>query len=217
VILSTFITAVLVLASPTAAVAAEPTSSVAPTSVIQDDSDSDSDNDRQRGRGDIFGRGRNGNSDSDSDSDSDGDWDGRNGSNRRGDNCIDINRDGRCDFGSGRRVDNRRSDDRRGDDRRSDRGRFPIDNRRIDRGRFPDMISAVMASRGQRSSADQWLPRGIRNVRLLDRDRNRVPERATFLDGAGRIAQVWFDNNRDGRADRMQFYQAGRLVRVATR
>jgi hypothetical protein len=188
--------------------------------MVQDDSDSDSDNDRRRGRGGIFGRGGNGDFDGDSDSDSDG-HNGRNGSDRRGDNCIDINRDGRCDFGTGR-SDNRRSDNRRSDRRRDD----CIDNNRdgrcdfgLSRGRggLPDMISAVMASRGQRSAADRWLPRGIRNVRFLDRDRNRVPERATFLDGAGRIAQVWLDNNRDGRADRIQFYQAGRLVRVATR
>ena len=82
---------------------------------------------------------------------------------------------------------------------------------------MPDMISAILIGRGQRSSADRWLPRGVRDVRYIDRDRNGVPERATFFDRAGRIAQVWLDINRDGRADRVQFYQNGRLVRVASR
>jgi hypothetical protein len=215
VIVTTFIAAAFVFASPTVTVNAEQTSGLAPFSIIDD---SDSDSDRHRGRGGIFGRGGHDDSDSDTDRDTDGDFDGN---SRRGDNCIDINRDGRCDFGTGRN-NNRRSDNRRSDRRRDD----CIDNNRdgrcdfgLSRGRprLPDMISAVMASRGQRSMADQWLPRGIRNVRFLDRDRNRVPERATFLDGAGRIAQVWLDNNRDGRADRVQFYQAGRLVRAVTR
>ena len=79
------------------------------------------------------------------------------------------------------------------------------------------MIAAVMRSRGQRSSADQWLTRDVRDVRFLDRDRNGVPERATFLNTAGRVAQVWLDNNRDGRADLVQYYQNGRLQRVASR
>jgi hypothetical protein len=192
VILTTFIAAAFMLASPTV-VGAEQALGLAPVSMMQGDSDSDSDRHGGRGRGGIFGRG-NGDFDGDSDSDSDSDSDDHNGNGRRADNCIDINRDGRCDFGTGR-SDNRRNDNRRNDRRRDG----CIDNNRDgrcdfglsrSRGGLPDMISAVMASRGQRSMADQWLPRGIRNVRFLDRDRNRVPERATFLDGAGRIAQV---------------------------
>lgn len=44
-----------------------------------------------------------------------------------------------------------------------------------------------------RMDADQWVPRNFRNVRWLDRDHNGIPERATFLDRAGRIVQVWLD------------------------
>lgn len=214
----TFIAIALTLTSPTPALTAELPAGFAPSSLVESDSDRDSD--RKRGRGQGRGRGRG--SDSDSDRDSDSDSDRRDRRDRRGDNCIDINRDGRCDFGTGRN-DSRRNDDRRNPRRRdgcidNDRdGRCDFGLSRDGRRGLPDMISAIMVARGQRSPADQWLPGGIRNVRLLDQDRNRVPERATFLDGAGRIAQVWLDNNRDGRADRVQFYQAGRLVRVASR
>lgn len=79
------------------------------------------------------------------------------------------------------------------------------------------MISAILIGRGQRSPSDQWVPRDARRVRWTDPDRNGVPNRALFLDAAGRVAQVWLDNDRDGRADRVQFYQNGRLVRVSGR
>jgi len=218
VVFPTFIAIALTLASPTPALTAELPTGFAPSSLV--DGDSDRDSDRKRGRGQGRGRGRG--SDSDSDRDSDSDSDRRDRRDRRDrDNCVDINRDGRCDFGTSRNG-TRRDNDRRTGSRRDG----CIDNNRDGRCDFglsrggrglPDMISAIMVARGQRSAADQWLPSGVRNVRLLDQDRNRVPERATFLDGAGRIAQVWLDNNRDGRADRVQFYQAGRLVRVASR
>lgn len=188
---------------------------VAPISVVDGDSDGDSDRKRgQRGR-----RGRNNDSDRDSDRDSDNDSDrrGRRGDRDRRGDCIDVNGDGRCEFGTGRRTDNRR-DDRRRDgciDRNRD-GR--CDYGTVSRGGgLPDMISSVLFGRGQRSAADRWVPGGVRNVRYIDQDRNRVPERATFLDGAGRIAQVWLDTNRDGRADRVQFYRNGRLFRTASR
>ncbi len=216
-VLTALIASAFVLGSPNSAVATDLALSVAPVSVV--DGDSDKDRDRQRGQRGRRNRGSDSDSDRDSDRDSDSDWDRR---NRRGDNCIDINGDGRCDFGSGRRSDSRRSDGRRNGGRRdgcidNDRdGRCDFGTTRGGRA-LPDMISAIMISRGQRSPADQWLPPGIRNVRLLDQDRNRVPERATFFDGAGRVAQVWLDNNRDGRADRVQYYQNGRLVRVASR
>jgi len=192
-ILTTLIATALVFGSPNAAVAGE-AMTLAPVSVVDDDSDGDSD--RQRGQ-----RGRRRHRDSDSDRDSDR----RDG---RRDNCVDINGDGRCDFGSTRRDGGNRRDGC------IDRNRDGV----CDSGRgLPDMISAILIGRGQRSPADQWMSRDVRSVRWTDVDRNGVPERATFLDTAGRIAQVWLDNNRDGRADRVQFYQNGRLARVASR
>ena len=237
IFLTTLFAAVVTIGSPAPSTAAELGLGVAPASVMDD-----SDSDRKRGRGGDRGRrGRGSDSDSDSDGDSDrdsdrdwdrrnrrdGDWDPRNrrdGRRRGSDTCIDINRDGRCDFGTGGRTADRRDD-------RGRRGRSDcVDNNRDGRCDFgrsrstsrptngmPDMLSSVLFGRGQRASADRWLPSGVRNVRYLDQDRNRMPERATFLDGAGRIAQVWLDDNRDGRADRLQYYQNGRLVRTAIR
>lgn len=153
----------------------------------------------------------------------DGDWDRNNRRDGRSGNCIDINRDGRCDFGTGNRTADRGTDRSRGRTDCADNNR----DGRCDYGTsqsgsrpttgMPDMLSSVLFGRGQRATADRWLPNGVRNVRYVDQDRNRMPERATFLDGAGRIAQVWLDDNRDGRADRVQHYQNGRLLRTAIR
>lgn len=152
-----------------------------------------------------------------------GDWD-RNRRDGRSGNCIDINRDGRCDFGTGNRTADRRTDRSRGrtdcvDNNRNGRCDYGTSRSgsRPTTGGMPDMLSSVLFGRGQRANADRWLPSGVRNVRYVDQDRNRLPERATFLDGAGRIAQVWLDDNRDGRADRVQYYQNGRLLRTAIR
>ena len=47
----------------------------------------------------------------------------------------------------------------------------------------------------------------------MNRDRDRVPERATIRILGTNETQVWLDRNNDGRADRIMFYRNGRLVR----
>jgi hypothetical protein len=125
----------------------------------------------------------------------------------RGNYCLDRNRDGRCDYlaqGSGYCLD--RDRDGRCDYRDS--------NVRTDQ-RLPDMIRSFALDRGQHS-VDQrrWLGDADVRGRYTDWDRNGVPERINWLDGAGRMVQQWVDANRDGHADLVRVYRLGELVRV---
>jgi hypothetical protein len=117
--------------------------------------------------------------------------------NRQGDNwppvraqdgdryCVDTNRDGRCDSGTGRG--------------------YPTT--------LPDMIGAIVFGQGQRTAdVSRWLGTGRYQVRYTDLNRDRRPERVRWLDGAGSLLQEWMDTNRDGRADVVNVYSAGRLV-----
>ena len=114
---------------------------------------------------------------------------------RRGDDwCRDANHDGRCDY--------------RNDDRNIG---YPRDLPRT----LPQMIGAVMIQRGIRSpEVARWLGTQRVTARYTDADRNRSPERVTWLDGAGRVVQIWVDANRDGRADRVELFREGRRVDV---
>ena len=116
-------------------------------------------------------------------------WDDRRGGD---DWCLDRNRDGRCDTRNGDVYDPR------------DRGRS-----------LPEMISTVLLESGRRT-ADQtrWLGSERVTARFIDTNRNRVPERITWLDSAGRVLQVWVDSSRDGRADFVEIWRDGRRVQV---
>jgi hypothetical protein len=99
--------------------------------------------------------------------------------------CVDTNRDGRCDSGTGRG--------------------YPTT--------LPDMIGAIVFGQGQRTAdVSRWLGTGRYQVRYTDLNRDRRPERVRWLDGAGSLLQEWMDTNRDGRADVVNVYSAGRLV-----
>ncbi|MBA3558576.1 MAG: hypothetical protein H0W30_08265 [Gemmatimonadaceae bacterium] len=109
----------------------------------------------------------------------------------------------------GRNRDND-DDDRKRDNNRAgsrDRARYPE--------RLPEMQTARLYQRGQRpEQIRRWV--GERNVKVevIDADNNGVPERAEWLNQSGEIVQVWTDRNRDGRADRVVFYDDGKPVRV---
>lgn len=147
---------------------------------------------------------------------------------------------GRVIFGSheGARTDRRRADDRdcyvkedtgkgkkrakaecRDDDRR--RGRDDDDDERDPssqsdqpRGRLPEMIGAIVFERGRRTAdVSRWLGPNPLTARYVDANRNGVPERATWRNSRGEVVQVWIDSDGDGRADRVNYYEDGRLVR----
>jgi hypothetical protein len=163
------------------------------------DSDSDSDSDSDGDGGGIFGR--------TSRRDRDGGIFGRTGRRDRDGGVFDRNgRNGRDDRNGGVRSD-------------GDLGRFCVDRNRdgwCDRGSLtlPEMASAVLIGQGRRDGRwSRWVPANVRNARWVDQDRNGVPERAAFYDARGRVLQTWYDRNRDGRADLIQFIRNGRVVR----
>ncbi|HSJ62335.1 MAG TPA: hypothetical protein VK922_00390 [Gemmatimonadaceae bacterium] len=80
--------------------------------------------------------------------------------------------------------------------------------------RFPNMASALAMrnGRGIPGDARPWVGSGPVRVELQNRDRDRVPERATIRILGTNETQVWIDRNNDGRADRILFYRNGRLV-----
>ena len=94
----------------------------------------------------------------------------------------------------------------------------------IDRDRYPDrtypetlpeMIWGLNGGEGEyRNQVRQWVGADPVRVHFTDADRNRTPEIVTWTDTAGRILQRWYDDNRDGRADRVALYQDNKIVRV---
>jgi hypothetical protein len=120
--------------------------------------------------------------------------------------CIDKDRDGRCDEVS-RDSDSCVDFDRDGYcDNAFDR-RLP--------SVLPDMMSAVAYTQGRRPiEVQRWLGDIDLTVRLVDIDRDGVPDRATWLDREGKVVQVWSDRDHDGRADRVEIYRDGERVRV---
>ena len=101
--------------------------------------------------------------------------------------CVDTNRDGRCDSGA-------------------ERG-YPAT--------LPEMIGAIVYGQGQRSDdVSRWLGAGRYQVRYTDQNRDRKPESVRWLNSAGTLLQEWTDRNRDGRADVVNIYSAGRLVQT---
>jgi hypothetical protein len=155
--------------------------------------------------------------------DDDDDTDDRDRRRRSGDICVDRDRDGRCDArrGSDICVDSDRDgqcDDRRGSDICMDRNRDgrcddPVSGRRTPS--LPEMIGSILIGQGRRSAdVERWLGVDAVSARYQDADRDGKPERATWVNRAGQIVQIWIDSNRDGRADTVRLYRDGRIVKV---
>ena len=111
--------------------------------------------------------------------------------------------------------------ERRGDDRRESREDDRADERLERQRRFPatmpEMIGAILIERGRRTEDVRgWLGEAAYQVRYVDRDRNGLPERVSWLDEARQTVQVWIDANGDGRADSVEVYEGGRKVRTIT-
>jgi len=125
---------------------------------------------------------------------------------------------GRVIYGGGSRNDrdypyerDRYPDDRYPRDQYPD-GRYPRDTYPMT---LPEMIGAVIFGQGVPVRYVQaWLGRDDVRVSYRDVDRNRSPEIVTWYDRRGNLVQQWIDENRDGRADQVAVYQAGRVERV---
>lgn len=123
-----------------------------------------------------------------------GDYDRDRNRNDRDARCVDRNRRGECERWE-----------------RTGNGRDPY----MRNARMPNMASALAMrnGRGIPGDARPWVGSGPVRVELVNRDRDRVPERATIRILGTNETQVWLDRNNDGRADRIMFYRNGRLVR----
>ena len=81
--------------------------------------------------------------------------------------------------------------------------------------RLPEMVTAIQYRRGERpDQVRRWLGDRYLLVRVIDADNNGRPERVIWRNRREEVLQVWTDQNRDGRADRVEFYESGRRVRV---
>ena len=101
------------------------------------------------------------------------------------DDCVDRDRDGRCDYV---------------------RGDYPAT--------LPDMVWGVIFGRGERTdNVRRWVGPGDVKVRYTDKNRDGRPEIVNWFVG-DRLVQRWIDSNADGRADQVGIYENGRAVRV---
>ncbi len=135
---------------------------------------------------------------------------GRNaGKAKKGSNkCWDVDRNGYCDDLQRRspRCDDRNRDGRCDDVYGPARG-YPAT--------LPDMAGAILVSRGRTSSdVTRWLGERALTVRT-DATRGRV-RRASWYDRSGQLLQTWTDRDLDGRADVVQVYRSGQIVRTIT-
>ena len=81
--------------------------------------------------------------------------------------------------------------------------------------RLPDMATAIQYRRGERpEQVRRWLGDRYLLVRVIDADNNGKPERVIWRNRREEVVQIWTDRNRDGRADRVEFYESGRRVRI---
>jgi hypothetical protein len=83
---------------------------------------------------------------------------------------------------------------------------------------LPSMRSALDVIQGRPSTEImQWIGTNEFTVRIPDQGRGGVPWRAIFLDANNQLLQVWTDQNRDGRADRVEVFKNGQRVKLIQR
>ena len=131
--------------------------------------------------------------------------------------------------GRGDRDDDDRWEHDDDDDDRRERERYPSSGECVDRngdgrcdrdvvldrpGTLPEMIGVILGGRARTDEQARWLGRSDVRARTIDADRDGIAERISWHDVQGRLVQSWLDSNRDGRADTVRVYDAGRLVRT---
>lgn len=177
-------------------------------------------NDRDRDRDRGHDRDRDGDRDRDRDRrDSDRDV-------RRGDMCLDRNHDGYCD-NQNRQQSNvcyDRDHDGRCDAANGTTGTTYPDRTRPPSRTYPTTLPTMLRTDALRdgqisSEAATWLGTYARTAQAhyLDFDRDKNPEKISWVDSANRTLLVWVDRNDDGRADRVEAYENGRLVQTIGR
>lgn len=80
---------------------------------------------------------------------------------------------------------------------------------------LPEMVWGVIFGRGRVVvEVQQWIAVSRPRVRVVDTDRDGRPELVVWYDTRGRVVQRWFDDDHDGRADRVAIYEGDRVLRV---
>ena len=98
----------------------------------------------------------------------------------------------------------------RRDPRRTPRREYPVV--------LPEMVWGVtIAHGGVVVEVHRWLTVSNPRVRVFDLDRRGRPALVVWYDNRGDEVQRWFDDDRDGRADRVAIYESGRVVRMVRR
>ena len=84
---------------------------------------------------------------------------------------------------------------------------------RVPAATLPEMINAVLVGRGRLTqNGAHWIGNSVLSPRY--EWRKRGASQIAWLDRSGRVAQLWLDSNRDGRADVIKIYRSGRLART---
>ena len=129
------------------------------------------------------------------------------------DECDD---EGENERGCGYRSDRNHPDGRYPDGRYPD-GRYP-DGRYPDTrypSTLPDMIWGTIFGRGQAvNEVRRWVGAGDLHSRVNNLNRNGSPQVVSWYDAGGQILQRWVDRNRDGRADQVEIFRSGKVVRI---
>lgn len=95
-------------------------------------------------------------------------------------------------------------------DRRPPRREYPV--------ALPEMVWGVtIAHGGVVVEVHRWVTVSNARVRVFDYDRSGRPALVVWYDSRGNEVQRWFDDDRDGRADRVAVYEGGRVVRMVRR
>lgn len=118
------------------------------------------------------------------------------GDDARRDDCKQRDRDGRCVNVSGPVTDDGRV--------------TSTDGRRL-----PEMKNAAIRPLfGKTSDVKEWTPASTDRVRQFDSDGDGLPERAEFYGKDGGLVAVWYDRDENGRAERVEWYENGRVTRT---
>jgi hypothetical protein len=80
---------------------------------------------------------------------------------------------------------------------------------------LPDMSWGAAFERGQnRDDVRRWVGSTGARAQLIDVGANGLPMLVVWYDSRGTTLQRWIDDNRDGRADRVEVFQNGQSIGV---